>query len=273
MNRTHVVTAFLWLATLVLPQFSAAQDDKVMKRSASRAPFGITEASTIDALMPTIEGVGGSARELLQQQNVKSYMMPVRKVGARGTELSYMLATCLEYYVNLDKNYKLNLSPDYITLSIETNGKRATPLEAFTFLSQNGTVNAAIIPYDAPGITEAVYSAQKFKISNYLHLFREVTPARQRVFEVRKALMRGNPVLIEVKANESLRSATGRNWQPTGEASKTYPLVVVGYDETQQALEVLSCWGRTWGTNGYLWMSYDDFGKYAVNGYVLVSEL
>ena len=70
--------------------------------------------------MPTIEGVGGSARELLQQQSVKAYMMPVRKVGARGTELSYMLASCLEYYVNLDKNYKLNLSPDYITLSIET---------------------------------------------------------------------------------------------------------------------------------------------------------
>lgn len=244
----------------------------MVKRSSTRAAFGVTEAETIDLLMPTIEGIGGTARELLQQQSVKAYMMPVRKIGARGTELSYMLASCLEYYINLDKNYKVNLSPDYISLNIENNGKKATPMEAFTFLSQQGTVNASIIPYDAPAITEAVYSAQKFKITNYLHLFREVTPSRQRVYEVRKALMRGNPVLVEVKATADIQSLVGKNWKPSGEGTQLYPLVVVGYDETQQALEVMSCWGRNWGSNGYTWISYDDFGKYVQNGYVVVSE-
>lgn len=272
MNRMNLISALCILALSTSPQLSDAQEEKMTKRDASRAAFGITQAETIDLLMPTIEGVGGTARELLQQQSVKAYMMPVRKIGARGTELSYLLASCLEYYINLDKNYKMNLSPDYISLNIENNGKKATPLEAFTFLSQQGTVNASIIPYDASVISEAVYSAQKFKISNYLHLFREVTPGRQRVYEVRKALMRGNPVLVEVKANADIRSLVGRNWQPSGEGTEVHPLVVVGYDENQQALELMSCWGRTWGTNGYIWMSYEDFGKYAQNGYVVISE-
>lgn len=273
MNRMHFLSTLCLLACfVVLPLLSHAQQDKTVTRSAARATFGVTEADAIDLLMPTIEGIGGTARELLQQQSVKAYMMPVRKIGARGTELSYMLASCMEYYINLDKNYKMNLSPDYISLSIENNGKKATPMEAFAFLSQQGTVNAAIIPYNAPTITEAVYSAQKFKITNYLYLFRDVTPGRQRVYEVRKALMRGNPVLVEIKANADIESFAGKNWNPSGEGTELYPLVVVGYDETQQALEVMSCWGRNWGSNGYTWISYDDFGKYAQNGYVLVTE-
>lgn len=248
-----------------------SQNETMEKRSATRV-FGVSDVQTIDLLMPTIEGVGGTARELLQQQNIKAYMMPVRKIGARGSELTYMLASCMEYYINLDKNYKLNLSPDYITLNIEAKGQKASPLEAFQFLSQQGTVNAAIMPYDASALTEAVYAAPKYKISNYLHLFREVTPGRQRVYEVRKALMRGNPVLVEVKADANARNMVGRTWQTSGAGTETYPLVVVGYDEAQQALELMSCWGRNWGSNGYIWMSYDDFGKYVINGYVLVTE-
>lgn len=273
MNQKKCIYPFLLLSLLCLPLLLTSQNEKTTPRSAQKnAAFGVTQAEIIDLLMPTIEGVGGSARELLQQQSVKPYMMPVRKVGNRGTELSYILASCLEYYINLDKNYKMNLSPDYISMNIENNGKRASFEEAFAFLAKQGTVNAAIIPYDAANLSDAVYSAQKFKITNFLHLFLDVTPARQRVYEVRKALMRGNPVLVEVKANEEIKSIVGKTWEPSGAATETYALLVVGYDEAQQAFEVQSCWGRNWGSNGYIWMSYDNFGKYAQNGYVIVPE-
>lgn len=272
MNRMHVISTLVWLSLAIFPTLIYTQNDKMIKRSAAGATFGITDEQTIDLLMPTIEGVGGTARELLQQQSVKAYMMPVRKVGTRGSELSYLLASCMEYYINLDKNYKVNLSPDYISLNIEANGQKASPEEAFTFLSKQGTVNAAIIPYDASTLTEAVYAAPKYKISNYLYLFRDITPARQRVYEVRKALMRGNPVLVNMKADDAIHHLVGRTWQPAGEGTQLYPFVVVSYDESQQAVELMSCWGRNWGSNGYIWMSYDDFGKYAQNGFVLITE-
>lgn len=273
MNPKYFIYPVFIVFLSCLALLGTAQDEKMTTRAAQKnTVFGVKQADMIDLLMPTIEGVGGTARELLQQQSVKPYMMPVRKLGSRGTELTYMLVSCLEYYINLDKNYKMNLSPDYISLNIENNGKKANFEEAFAFLAKQGTVNAAIIPYDAANLSDAVYSAQKFKITNFLHLFFDVTPARQRVYEARKALMRGNPVLIEVKANENIRLVAGRTWEPSGEGTQTYPLLVVGYDETQQAFEVLSCWGRNWGSNGYLWISYDNFGKYVVNGYVMVPE-
>ncbi len=273
MNQNIKIYSIVAICLAMLPLFAYSQDDKMTKRSAaSRAPFGVKQADMIDLLMPTIEGVGGTARELLQQQSVKPYMMPVRKMGNRSSEMSYMLASCLEYYTNLDKNYKMNLSPDYISLHIENNGKKPSFEEAFGFLAKQGTVNAAIIPYDAANLSDAAYSSQKFKITNFLHLFMEVTPARQRVYEVRKALMRGNPVMVELKANEEIKSVVGKMWEPSGAPTQNYPLLVVGYDEAQQAFEVLSCWGRNWGSNGYIWISYDNFGKYVSNGYVLVPE-
>lgn len=249
-----------------LPVMLSAQDDRATK--SANVQLGVQDAELIERLMPIVQGVGGTAREMLQQQSVKAYMMPVRKVGERGSDLSYALATCLEYYINIDQNYKINLSPDYISLNIENTGRRVTLTDAFRVLAENGTVNAAIVPYDAIMLTDAVYATQKYKISNYLHIFREVTPGRQRVYEVRKALMRGNPVLIELNANQSIKTLNTRQLQPTN-SEQLFPLIVVGYDESQQALEVLSCWGRDWGAGGYAWISYEHFGKYAANGYVL----
>jgi hypothetical protein len=232
--------------------------------------IGVANEALIDQLMVTVPGVG-SARDMLQSQSVKPYMMPVRKVGMRGSELSYSLATCLEYYVNLEKNYKDNLSPDYIALSLQNSGKQVNMEEAFRFLVETGTVSAAIMPYDAGAITNAVYATPKYKINNFLYIFREVTQPRQKIFATRKALMRGNPVLVEMRADDSIRQVSDvTSWEPPRNGTGIYPLLVVGYDESRNAFEVMSSWGSHWGDGGYVWISYDSFGKYTDNGYVMV---
>lgn len=260
MSALITVGSFTFLTAQVNPKSAYGQNVQI----------GVTDLSLIDQLMITVPGVGSTSRDMLNQQSVKPFMMPVRKVGFRGSELSYALATCLEYYVNLGKNYKDNLSPDYIALSLQNAGRHVTMEEAFLFLVQNGTVSAAIMPYDAGAIPNAVYATNKYKINNYLYLFREVTQPRQKIFEVRKALMRGNPVLIEFQGDESIKAVSGSRWENPRGGNQLYPMIVVGFDETQSAFEVLSCWGSSWGTGGYLWINYDDFGKYAVNGYVMV---
>lgn len=236
--------------------------------------IGVTDMSLIDRLMVTVPGVGSNARDMLMVQSIKPYMMPVRKVGFRGSDLSYALASCLEFYVNLGKNYKDNLSPDYISLSLQNSGRHVTMEESFNFLVENGTVSAAIMPYDAAAIPNAVYATNKYKINNYLYIFRDVTQGRQKIFETRKALMRGNPVLIELQADPSFKTINGdRTWEPSRGGSEQYPLLVVGYDEGREAFEVLSCWGSNWGNGGYIWISYDDFGKQTANGYVMVPQV
>jgi hypothetical protein len=257
-----------------LTSFAQVQTGKPKKPADANAMIGIQDMQMIEQMMFTVPGVGSNARTMLTSQSVKPYMMPVRKVGYRGSELSYALATCLEFYVNLNKNYKVNLSPDFIKLSIENAGKAVSLEEAFLFLVQNGTVSAAIMPYDSPALTSAVYATQKFNIQNYLHIFRPFTKERQKVFEVRKALMRGNPVLVKVNANANVKALSGQSaLNLGGAANETFTFIVVGYDEGENAFELMSSWGSTWGNSGYAWVSYDDFGKYATDGFVMLPQI
>ena len=231
----------------------------------------IESIDLIDQLMLTVEGVGTSSRALLEQQSIKAQMMPVRKATRPGMEMSYMLASALEFYVNLDKNYKLNLSPDFILLNLGQSGKEMTLEEAFLFLSEQGTISASVLPYDASNITNACYNTPRYRIDKYLWLFREVTVDRQKIYEVRKALTRGNPVLVQLAADDSARSVPfGEELHLSGSGEKLIPFLVVGFQEEEKLFEVMSCWGSSWANSGYAWISYADFGKAARNGFVLV---
>jgi len=266
MKQSHLLS----IALLLAAPFSAfAQVDL----KAQESQFGISDLEMIDRLMYTVPGIGRDPRDILERQSIKPYMMPARKIGPRSSELSYILASCLEYYVNLNQNYKDNLSPDYISLNLESTGKRLTPPEAFLFLSEKGTVSASIMPFGSTSIPNAVYATTKYNINNYLHIVRDVMKGRQKVFEVRKALMRGNPVIIELQADGSIRSLIRQDiWEPPAKPAELFPLLVVGYDETREAFEAMGCWGSAWGNSGYLWIRYGDFEQYAMNGYVMVPQ-
>lgn len=268
MNHQYLFFGFF----LLLPAFSMAQ--KIEKGlEFSNAKFGITDESLFDQLMGVVPGVGKSSKELIQRQSVKSYMMPVRDVGNNNMELAYMAAILMEYYVNLDKNYKVNLSPDYIALNMESSGMAMNSTGIMNFLAQDGTVSAAVLPFGSDRLTNAVFATEKFTIKNFLYLFRDVTRGRQRIFETRKALLRGHPVLVEVKSNPAIKTAFGEYyWEPPTDGNNLFPLIIVGYDELEEAFEATSCWGRKWGDNGYIWIHYDDFEKYVVNGYVVIMD-
>ncbi|MEM1216259.1 MAG: C1 family peptidase [Bacteroidota bacterium] len=266
-----------WLVVLVLfVQLVMAQPpagETLTPRNADAATaLGVRDATQFDQLMVTVAGVGSSSRFIQEQQTLKPYMMPVRTIGFRGSDWSYALATCLEYYVNLSRNFKDNLSPDYISLSLQAGGQRPSLEQGLRFLAQDGTVSAAIVPYDAAQIPSTVYATAKYNINNFLHLFQPYASPREKTFEMRKALMRGNPVVIEVQAEADLpQLSQSLVWQPqrTNQA-RTFTLIVVGFDEKAQSFEVLSCWGNTWGNNGYCWVSYNDLANVATNGYVMI---
>lgn len=237
-----------------------------------RTPYGIQDAKMIEALMPQMPGFGGNARDMMQQQSVKPFLMPVRKVGERGDDVAYVAAAALEYYVNRERNFKINLSPDFASIHLRKAGATISLREVLTFLAEKGTVSAAVLPYDATQLTEAAFTVPLYKISNFLHIFRELSPPRHSVFETKKALLRGNPVLAELKVDEAFAQAAGARFVQGGAsgASIIVPVLVVSFDETTGAFEIHACRGHEWGLNGYAWMRYDDFEKAAINGYVLL---
>ncbi|MDF1868507.1 MAG: C1 family peptidase [Saprospiraceae bacterium] len=233
--------------------------------------FGVTEMELIDELMFTMPGLGSSSRDMLTEQSVKPYMMPPRKIAAKGSATSYAIASCLEFYVNFDKNYKVNLSPDFIELNLGQ--KKNYPIkDAFTFMSSTGTVSAAIMPYESKTIPAGVFATEKYKIANFLHIFRPEMKTRQKVFEAKKALMRGNPVIIEMQIPENFKDLKNtKYWMPsTDKPTETHPFVIVGFDQDLESFEILSTYGSEWGRNGYMWVEFDDLAKYATDGFVMV---
>lgn len=238
---------------------------------ATKAPFGISDVNMVDKYLKVIEGIGTSAKDALNEQSLKSYMMPPRRSGSNAPSVTYALASCLEFYVNLNNNYKDNLSPDFIKLSLPNT---ATVEDNLTFLASTGTVSAAILPFESPNLTPSVYSGVKYRIQNYLKLFQPTTRPQQKTYDIKKALMRGNPVVVEIQVTAEFKNLKqARYYDPKlGDktAAGTQHLVVVGYDEERRAFELQNSWGREWGNGGYIWMSYDDLGTLATNGFVLL---
>lgn len=277
MNRIKISLAF-GLGLLIVSNLQAQnptpqKNQDINLRSTQAATFGVQDQRLIDMMMPFVKGVGRSVTSLdnLREQSVKPFMMPVREIEQVGTEMSYTLAACLEFYYNQDNNYKINLSPDFITLNLLGQNRGLQFKDAFQFLSQNGTVDSAILPYGSQKLTNAVYNASKFRITNYLHIFTPLTKSLQKIFEIRKALVRGNPVIVEFNADPSLLQANGKDiWVPTGAPSQVYPMAVVSFNEDKRMIELMSPWGSDWGRAGYIWISYDHFGQLAQNGFVVL---
>ncbi len=236
------------------------------------AAIGISAPEMIDKLMVTMPGLGSNAKAMMSEQSIKTYLMPPRKVGERGTLTSYILSACMEFYTNFRKNYKVNLSPDFVALSLVKEGKPDIK-NGLRFLVTEGTVSADVMPYDSPKIPSTTSNQDRFRIANYLQIFKETHRESQKVFEVQKALMRGNPVIVEMNVPKSFEKVSNtRFWSSIGEKEEliSLPFMVVGYNLELEAFEVLSSWGTEWGSNGYLWVDFDDFGELAQSGYVLV---
>jgi hypothetical protein len=248
-----------------------AQNPYRTPKSASVA-LGLNDATMIDQLMLYIPGIGSGSREDLLRQNIKSYMMPIRQAPSQQLEWAYSLAGAVEYYQNLNNNYKDNLSPDFLTLSLAAQGKRPAIEDGLRFLVEQGTVSAAIVPYGSTTIPAAVYSVPKFKINNFGFLFQPETRARNRVFETRKALSRGNPVIVELQTDATFTTLKNNIYSTATPSGEIHYMTVVGYDEETNMFELRGLFGRYWADAGYVRISYDDFGRLATTGYVLIPK-
>ena len=261
--------AFLIFSCLFSLNFLTAQTDTLPGAvKGAQLNFAVTDAALLDDYLPRLEFLDRSARDQLIEQNLKAYMMPPRRAIDPAEAVFYALASCLEFYVNVDDNYKVNLSPDYIRLA--TGG--LTWEEILQSLRADGTVSAAIMPFGSRSIPAGVGATQRYRVERYFQLFLQQDRPRHKILHIRKALARGNPVLVFLNVDEGFGQLTEQRFYTggpmRGEKSRQ-PFVVIGFDEELDAVELLGYYGRTWGDNGYMWVDYDDFARLAERGYVL----
>jgi hypothetical protein len=84
--------------------------------------------------------------------------------------------------------------------------------------------------------------------------------------QLKKAIAKGYP--IPCALSWCFRSINGNTWiltAPTDEAiedcEQGHAIVVVGYDDDTELVEIRNSWGSQWGNNGYAYIDYDTFKK------------
>ena len=246
-----------------------AQTEPITGAKAPQSTVGIQDAQTLDAMLYYVPGLSSPGRTELLKQDIKSFMMPVREASSPGLEWAYALTAALEFYHNLNTNYKDNLSPDYLHLTLANQGTRPTLEDGLRMVTEQGTVSASIVPFGATTIPYSVYSVPKIQVANFGYLFRSTTRARNRLFELKKALTRGNPVLVELRTGADFAGLSTSTYEFPEVATEQHFLTVTGFDASTEMIELRGSFGRLWAQGGYCTMSFDDFVEYSVNAYVL----
>lgn len=270
----YTPSLYLFFFFVFLLPFSSSSA-QVSPNTAPRAEaivMGLEDIQLIDQMMVYIPGIGSPSREALTRQNIKAYMMPIREALKTNQEWAYALADCLEYYANLNNNFKDNLSPDYISLSLAAAGNRPNIEDGFKFLIQQGTVSAAIVNYGSEQIPRAVFNVPRYQITNFAYLFHPTTRARNRIFELRKALSRGNPVIVELQTAADFSAWRQSEYNSNLPTTESHYLTVVGYDEDTELFELRSAFGRHWANSGYVYMNYEQLAQNAQSAYVLIPK-
>jgi hypothetical protein len=75
---------------------------------------------------------------------------------------------------------------------------------------------------------------------------------------IKRFIDNGKPVIGIMKADDAFRKLKNQSWNanPNNANLFTHTVIVIGYDDTNQEIEVLNCWGTQWGNKGTGRISY-----------------
>ena len=79
------------------------------------------------------------------------------------------------------------------------------------------------------------------------------------LYAIRRRVNAGMPIMGIMKADKSFKNLKSAVWKPAADPDlRTYALVIVGYDDFAEEVEVVNCLGREWGSGGFAKIKYED---------------
>jgi hypothetical protein len=174
-------------------------------------------------------------------------------------------------------------SPGYIYHVIKDRNDKdcsfgSSIFDAMNYMKFNGTVknydyNIQCAPQIDPRLSA---KAGSYKIKDYVRLFDKEKSDQFKVQASKKALSEGNPVVFGMICPPSFYDAKGV-WKPKEQPESRYgghAMCVVGYDDEKHggAFEILNSWGTRWGNEGYIWVTYADYGRFTKYAYEVIGE-
>jgi hypothetical protein len=135
----------------------------------------------------------------------------------------------------------------------------ATISQVMDVLVQTGVSSIDTVPYnDKKCISNTGNSS--FVIDGYS----SVSPSN--ILAIESSVQMLSPVCFGIYVNDAFLNLKGKGcvYRPDGKGSG-HALAVVGYDKRTKFFKVMNSYGSDWGDDGFFWISYDDFAKYAVD--------
>lgn len=122
--------------------------------------------------------------------------------------------------------------------------------------------------------TEIDKLAQNHRIQEYRRLVRSTETNLEKIENVKRSLFNNNPVIIGFAVEKAFQVAKSVYIPDNEEIVGYHAMCVVGFDNDRYggAFEIVNSWGSQWGNDGYIWVKYNDFAKYAKYAYEIVPQ-
>lgn len=190
--------------------------------------------------------------------DLRTNLPGVRNQGSEGACAAFAGCVMKEYQERLQVNLRGHLSPWFLYLQRENIPNEGMFLrDLMKLLQKQGTCTEAKCPYTkAKNANEiavvAKEEANNFKIASYAQI--------GSMDELKRALFAHGPCVIAFPVYN--HSTTF--WRK-GDATETlggHAVAIVGYDDDRGAFLLRNSWGLLWGTLGYTWYPYTDWGAH-----------
>lgn len=258
--------------------------------------YGKAELADLDGL--------GFATEVPSSYSLKKYAPYPKDQGQTGTCVGWASAYAGLTIANAKKlgitdRNKITATafcPYYTYLQVKVGDDYTCQLGTHIYNAMTSFRNTGskkfYLPYYECGakIDEAtVTDAKNYRIKSFKKLF-EYPAGQEWTYEnfynwkidkatpVKQAVGNGYPVVMGMELPESIFYVVGSDQWKATEAEvaaipnvKTYghAMTIIGYDDNKYggAFEVQNSWGTEWGNQGYFWVTYEDFNRFATDAF------
>ncbi|WP_286912531.1 C1 family peptidase [Flavobacterium sp. UBA4197] len=234
-----------------------------------------------------------SVASLPSSIDLSIYLPPVGNQGNQNSCVAWAIAYGAQtYYAKKGKdnwtftnssgqlNYDNLFSPSFVYNQINggvDNG--SSYINALNLLKDQGVCTWNSMPYSDNDFRSvptqmAKQQAVNFKIERYFRL-----GERQNLFsDVKEQLANSHPVIASAISDINyLRGGYGNNpntpyvWQTIGnfDPRMGHAILIVGYDDNRQAFKFLNSYGKTWGNDGFGWISYSVFNGVVKQAFIM----
>ncbi len=150
--------------------------------------------------------------------------------------------------------------------------------KAFDFLKNKGVCLARDFnppQDDCTYLPDAPYDdAHISRIRDYARIFDEGDSKEEKIKRLKMAIGTDNPVIIGMDISLSFYALKTSLWQPNPKekTDSHHAMVVIGYDDDLQQVEIMNSYGLNWGNQGFFTLSYEDFARLVRYGFQIVVD-